>query len=121
MDEIQDYHNIELILHVIADGTEENVYRKKELNKHIFFNSYSHIGLSKKDAFWSGHDDRFETWEQFWEEFSDLDEWWYFYKPIKIHPEYKDFILKELLEVTQSNKHLDDKGNINKWREMCIQ
>jgi hypothetical protein len=120
MEETLNYSEIELVLHVAGDGTEENVYRKKENGKYIFYNSYSHEGISKKDDFWSGHQERFDDWNEFWNEFKELEEWWFYYKPIHIHKEYKDFILKELLITVEHHKHLTDKGNSNKWREMCI-
>lgn len=115
-----EFSGVDLILHVSGNGTEENVYRKKEANQDVFYNSYSHVGLSKNDNFWSGREDRFESWTDFWEDFTDLEEWWYFYKPVNIHNDYKDFILRELLEVTENNKNLKDRGNITKWREMCL-
>lgn len=120
MNEIQDFTDIELILHVEGNGTEENVYRKREDNKELFFNSYSHIGITKKDDFWSGHDDEFNSWEQFWNEFTELEEWWFYYQPIKIHKDYKDFILRKVLDVSEAIKNKKEKGYINKWREMCI-
>lgn len=115
----KNFSGIELMLHVVGNGTEESIYRKKENGEDVFYNSYSHVGLSKNDDFWTGREDRFEDWSELWEEFTDLDEWWLFYQPVKIHKDYKDFILREILDITEKNKKIK-KENINKWREMCL-
>lgn len=116
----KNFSGVELMLHVIGNGTEENVYRRTENNLEVFYNSYSHVGLNKDDNFWSGHEDRFEGWNDFWKEFTELEEWWYYYQPVSIHKDYKDFILKELIEITENDKKLKTKGNIKKWRELCL-
>ncbi len=120
MESTNSFSGIELVLHVSGNGTEENVFRKKEGGQDIFYNSYSHEGISKKDDFWSGHQDRYESWDEFWSEFIELEEWWFYYKPLQIHKDYKDFILKELLIISEKQKHLIDKGNMSIWREKCV-
>ena len=115
-----DFSNVELILHVKGDGTEENLYRKMSFTGDWeFYNAYSHIGIDIKDVFWAGKQDLYSTWNEFWSEFTELDEWWFYYKPIIIHKDYKDFILKELLIISENIDSDADKGYYNKWRELC--
>lgn len=116
----QPKQSLELIFEVAGEGSLESVFRKTDADGNSrFVVNYSHTGINEEDEFWTEGGNEYDSWNEYWEEFSEMDDWWYYLKPVKIHPDYHQNVIEALQEIKENMDMKTDSGNFFNWQESC--
>lgn len=112
---------MEKVFEVTSHGSNEIVYRIPEGNgQYRFAVSCWLEGLNEgEDYAWDQTENEYPLWQEYWDEFTSQDEWWYFYKPLYVHPSLREMVGESLDSQASDIDPAASSGYYWEWKKQC--